>query len=590
MNVQNLKKDARIELDIQSLALGGSGVGRLDQLVVFVPGAYPGERVRARVVKRRSHWLEAVLESVERASPERVVPPCVHAGRECGGCRHQDLAYGAQIEAKTRQVQETLARVGGLADVPVSDSVPSPELYRYRNKMEFSFHPGEGEAPLLGLHRRDRFDDVFDLRECWIASELTNRVVGATRASARAHGWPAYHPRRHTGVARFLVVRHLPTTQQAGVHLVVARDALPGVEAWAKEIAALDPAVRSVVRSVNDGRANIAFGANERVLVGSRTIEERLLGLTFEAGPNAFLQTNSFQAEALYTAALEEAALTGKETVLDLYCGAGTISLALARAGAAHVVGVETIEAAIDDARVNAQRNGVTNARFACGDARAVLRVWAKARAGKAIPPEQERARDAKAPRDPAAYEPVSPDVVVVDPPRAGLHERVIERVCELSPVRVVYVSCNPGTLARALAHFARQGYRTVRVRPFDMFPHTPHVECVARLERATSSRAGARPSAHEIPYQMTASGRLRQAWSDSIAVAKSTRVMPPVAQTAASAPTKMWIKLSAKPWKFSSPAQAPNHNNSARTGAAPASCNSDTRRRPTNGSCPSRS
>jgi 23S rRNA (uracil1939-C5)-methyltransferase len=470
--------------------------------------------VRARVVKRRSHWVEAALEAVERASPERVVPPCAHATRECGGCRHQDLAYGAQLEAKTRQVKETLARVGGLTDVSVETAVASPELYRYRNKMEFSFQPAGGggagggaSAPgelILGLHRRDRFDDVFDLTECWIASELTNRIVSATRAFARAHGWVPYHPRHHTGVARFLVVRHLPTTNQAGVHLVVARDALHGVETWAREIAALDPAVRSVVLSVNDQRANIAFGSGERVLAGTRTIEEQLLGLTFEAGPNAFLQTNSRQAEALYAAALEEAQLTGKETVLDVYSGAGTISLALAR-HAALVVGIETVEAAVTDARANAAKNGITNARFAWGDARAVLRVWAKARAareaGRELPtPETERARDAKAPRDPAAYEPVSPDVVVVDPPRAGLHERVIERVCELAPARVVYVSCNPGTLARDLAHFARFGYATRRVRPFDMFPHTPHIECVVRLERERSDRVAALAESEVVP------------------------------------------------------------------------------------------
>jgi 23S rRNA (uracil1939-C5)-methyltransferase len=485
MDVQNLKRDARLELDIQSLALGGSGVGRVDQLVVFVPGAYPGERVRARVVKRRSHWIEAALEAVERPSPDRVSAPCRHfVSAECGGCRAQDYAYPAQVAAKTRQVEETLARVGGLAGVPVADTVPSPDTLRYRNKMEFSFHPGPDGAALLGLHRRDRFDEVFDLAECWIASELTNRIVATTRAFARAAGWPAYHARRHTGIARFLVVRHLPTTNQAGVHLVAARDGLAGVERWAAEVAALDPAVKSIVLSTNDGRANVAFGTGERVLFGARTIEERLLGLTFEAGPNAFLQTNSRQAEALYTAAIEEAGLTGTETVLDLYCGAGTISLALAR-HAAQVVGVETIEAAIADARANAQKNGVTNARFACGDARAVLRVWAKTRAGKTTGPDAERVKDAKAPRDPAAYEPVAPDVVVVDPPRAGLHERVIERVCELAPARVVYVSCNPGTLARDLALFAKGGYATTRVRPFDMFPHTPHVECVARLDRA---------------------------------------------------------------------------------------------------------
>jgi len=478
-----LKRDEILELDVASLALGGAGVARVDDFVVFVPGAYPGERVRARIARKKPGYAEAALLDVLAPAPERVPPRCTHFGHTCGGCRAQDLAYPAQVAAKTRQVVETLARIGGLRDVPVADCVPAPDPWRYRNKMEFAFHPGDDGAALLGLHVRDRFDQVFDLGDCTIASELTNRVVATTRAFAHAHAWPAYHARLHTGLVRFLVVRHLPTTNQAAVNLVAARDAVPAAERWAAEVAALDPAVKSVTLTVNDARANIATGERSRVLWGAPAIEERLLGLVFEASAHAFLQTNSRQAEALYAAALEEAALTGSERVLDLYCGAGTISLALAR-HAGEVVGIEAVAAAIDDARRNAALNGVTNARFACGDARAVLRTWANARAGKRTTPEAARARDAKAPADPAAYEPFAPDVVVVDPPRAGLHERVIDRVGELAPSRVVYVSCNPATLARDLALFAKQGYRTTRVRPFDMFPHTPHVECVARLDR----------------------------------------------------------------------------------------------------------
>jgi 23S rRNA (uracil1939-C5)-methyltransferase len=270
---------------------------------------------------------------------------------------------------------------------------------------------------------------------------------------------------------------------------------VPGVEPWARAVAALDPAVRSVVLNVNAERANIAVGepALERLLFGAPTIEERLCGLSFEASAHSFLQTNSRQAEALYSAAIEEARLTGAENVLDVYCGAGTISLALA-GRAREVVGIEAVGPAVEDARRNAARNGIPNARFACGDARAVLRAWAQARAGKAMTPESARERDHKAPLDPEAYRPFAPDVVLLDPPRAGLHERVIERVAELAPVRIVYVSCNPATLARDLALFARAGYRTVRVRPFDLFPHTPHVECVATLVPSAPSASPGKP------------------------------------------------------------------------------------------------
>ncbi len=489
MDTPLARKDTVLELTIQSLALGGSGVARTGDLVVFVPGAYAGEKVRARIVKRRSSWAEAMLVEVLERSPHRIPAPCAHFGAECGGCRSQDLFYPAQVAAKTQQVKETLARLGGLRDVLVDDCVPSPDVFRYRNKMEFSFQAGPDGVPLLGLHRRGRFDESFDLGHCHIASELTNRIVEVTRTFARAHAWPAYHPRFHQGLVRFLTVRHLPTTDQAAVSLIASGEAVPGAVAWAQALLALDPAIRSVVLNINDARANIAVGepARERLLAGAPSIEERLCGLSFEVSAHSFLQTNSRQAEALYAAALDAALLTGKERVLDLYCGAGTISLALAR-HAAEVVGIESIEPAVLDARRNAARNGILNARFACGDARAVLRMWAHARAGKAPSPATERARDHKAPLDPEAYLPFSPDVVLVDPPRAGLHERVIERVAELRPARVVYVSCNPATLARDLALFARAGYRTMHVRPFDMFPHTPHVECVATLTASPAS------------------------------------------------------------------------------------------------------
>ncbi|MEP7028327.1 MAG: 23S rRNA (uracil(1939)-C(5))-methyltransferase RlmD [Candidatus Eisenbacteria bacterium] len=494
MDAPPVKKDAILELTIDSLALGGSGVARAGEFVVFVPGGYAGERVRARVLKRRSSWAEAVLVEVLEPSPRRVPAPCEHFGDECGGCRLQDLAYASQVSAKTQQVKETLARIGRLEGIPVDDCVPSPETWRYRNKMEFSFHPGADGVPLLGLHRRGRFDESFDLRDCHIASELTNRIVATTRAFARAEGWPAHHARFHTGTVRFLTVRHLPTTNQAAVNLIAMHDAVPGVERWAKAVRDLDPAVRSVVLNVNDERANIAVGepARERLLAGDATIEERLCGLTFEVSAHSFLQTNSLQAEALYAAAIEEARLTGDEKVLDVYCGAGTISLALA-AHAREVVGIESVAPAVDDARRNALRNGVTNARFACGDARAVLRIWSQVRTGKQPTPETSRVRDHKAPLDPEAYRPFDPDVVLVDPPRAGLHERVIDRVAELAPRRVVYVSCNPATLARDLALFVRQGYAPTRVRPFDMFPHTPHVECVVGLSPAVSAPAASR-------------------------------------------------------------------------------------------------
>jgi len=456
-----------LTLDVEDVALGGKALARVEGRVVFVDRGLPGDRVRASVTKTGRRFAEARLTAVEAPSATRVPPRCVHVER-CGGCRLQELPYEAQLLLKERQVREVLRHLGGIAEPPVRAIVPAPAAWAYRNKMEFSFAPDDSGRPLLGLHERGTFDRVFDLRECWLPSPLTVEIVRFTQGFAQAHGWPAYHPSRHEGVARFLTVRHLAHVGSCAVQLIVASPLraagaaaeLPGLDAWARGVAALSPDVRTITLGVNRGRAHVAFAEEERALVGDGVIVERLLGLEFEVVANAFLQTNSAQAERLYAGAIAAAALSGHERVLDLYCGAGTLTLLMARA-AAEAVGVESVADSVERARRNVARNGVTNARFELGEARAVLREWA-------------RGERAGAPR---------PDVVVVDPPRAGLHPRVVARVAELSPGRIVYVSCNPATLARDLKDFAALGWRPAEVTPYDMFPHTPHIESVTRLE-----------------------------------------------------------------------------------------------------------
>ena len=455
-----------LSVEVESLVLGGKALARHEGRVVFVDGGLPGDRVAARITRIKRGWAEARLESVERPSPLRVTPACPHFGR-CGGCRFQDLRYDEQCRAKQRQVEETLARLGGVAAPNVRAIVPAPEVFHYRNKMEFSFHPGETPAggappaPRLGLHERGGYDRVFAVETCLLPSALTLELVRWTQDFALRHAWRAYHPVRHEGVVRFLTVRHLPATGECAVQLVAASDEVPDLEAWARGIAERSPAVRSVTLGLNRSRANVAIAEEERLLWGRPAIVERLLGLEFEATAGAFLQTNSRQAEALYREAIAASGLAGDETVLDLYCGTGTLTLALARL-AREAVGVETVGAAVAAARRNAERNQVANARFVEGEARRVLREWA-------------RGERAGGPR---------PAVVVVDPPRAGLHPRVVARIAELEPRRVVYVSCHPGTLARDIKDFAARGYRLAEAAPFDLFPHTPHIECVARLER----------------------------------------------------------------------------------------------------------
>ena len=462
-----MKVNDLLNLTVTDVALGGKALARHEGRVVFVDRGLPGDVIEARVTRIRRNLAEAGLDALIAGSPERVPARCPHV-QQCGGCRFQDLDYRAQCRIKERQVRETLVHLGGIADPPVGPITGAPDVFHYRNKMEFSFHPGEGGAPILGLHERGTFDRVFPIETCLLPSALTVEIVRLTQRVAAERRWHAYHPRRHDGVVRYLTVRHLPTTDQCAVHLVAASEDVPGLAEWARAVAALSPAVRTVTLLLNRSRANVAIGEEERILRGDGRLVERLLGLEFEVTANAFLQTNSRQAEALYTAALEAARIRGGETVLDLYCGTGTLTLLFARAlagttagGAA--VGVESAPEAIASAVRNAERNGIGSARFVEGEARRVLREWARG----------ER---------PGA---VRPAIVVVDPPRAGLHPRVVARITELAPERVVYVSCNPATLARDLRDFAAQGYALAEVRPFDMFPHTPHIECVARLERA---------------------------------------------------------------------------------------------------------
>jgi 23S rRNA (uracil1939-C5)-methyltransferase len=449
-----------LTVHVDDIALGGQALARHEGRAVFVDGGLPGDQVRVRIVRRRPRYVEARLEAIESPGPDRVTAPCVHVPH-CGGCRFQELAYPAQCRIKERQVRETLIHLAGIQNPPVQEIVPAPEPFGYRNKMEFSFHP-EPDGTRLGLHHRGTFDRVFELEDCLLPSRLTVDIVKVTQRFARERQWRAYHPRQHDGKVRYLVVRHLPHTDECAVHLVTAEDSLPGVDEWARAVADLSPAVRTVTLLLNRSRANVAIGESERLLVGNGVITERLLDLEFEAGAAAFLQTNSRQAEVLYRTALDAARLSGDETVLDLYCGTGTLTLLFARA-AARSIGVESQSKAVEAARANARRNGIANASFVEGEARRVLREWARGER-----PDPPRA-----------------DVVVVDPPRSGLHPRVVARVAELEPDRIVYVSCNPATLARDLKDFAPRGYRLETVTPVDMFPHTPHIECVARLGRA---------------------------------------------------------------------------------------------------------
>ncbi|HLY93559.1 MAG TPA: 23S rRNA (uracil(1939)-C(5))-methyltransferase RlmD [Gaiellaceae bacterium] len=448
-------RDEELELDIESLAYGGNGVARLNGYVVFVRRGLPGDRVRARITKVKRSHAEALATEVLRAGPQRVDAPCAHFPA-CGGCRFQDLAYEAQLEQKQTQVRDALQRLGGIAEPPLAQILPcEPEIFHYRNKVEYSFTRTPA-GPALGFHRAGRWDEVLELEKCWITTDLGNGLRDAVRDWAREEGLEAYSQADNTGYLRHLVVREGRNTGQALVQLVTA----PGDKfetGYFVDVVRRFPQVRSVHWSINDRPAEVT-NLPSKLLWGDGWIEEELNGLRFRVRPNAFLQTNTAMAERLYVLAREAAALTGGETVWDLYCGIGTIGFSLARA-ALTVWGIEVSEESVACALENAELNEITNAAFFAGNVGEVV----------------QELLDRSGP----------PQVVVVDPPRAGLAGKALRRLGEIGAPRLVYVSCNPTTLAGdAKALRTEYGYELLSAQPVDMFPHTPHVETVAVFER----------------------------------------------------------------------------------------------------------
>jgi 23S rRNA (uracil1939-C5)-methyltransferase len=444
-----------LELRVESLAYGGNGVARHDGYVVFVRRGLPGDLVRARVTKaRRSHAEAHVVDVLERG-PGRVEAPCDHVPA-CGGCRLQDLAYDVQLAEKEAQVRDALVRLGGIGEPPLEPAVAAESPFRYRNKLEYSFAPAAEGGLVLGFHRAGRWDEVLDIRECWLTTELGNGVRDAARAWARERGLAPYDQTTQQGFLRHLVVREGRNTGQALIAIVTAPGELPE-DSFVRAMTRF-PEVKSVYWGINDRPAEVT-NVPSRLLWGAEAIEEELCGLRFRVRPNAFLQTNTAMAEKLYGLAIECAGLTGGETVYDLYCGTGTIGLVMAK-DAMTVWGVEAAEESVACAIENAELNGVGNAAFFAGEV------------GRSLEELRERAG--------------SPDVVVVDPPRAGLSGKGLRQVGRLEAPRLVYVSCNPTTLAGNVKQLvADWGYSLLRARPVDMFPHTPHVETVALLARA---------------------------------------------------------------------------------------------------------
>ena len=442
------QKGAEVELEIDALAYGGAGVARLDGYVLFVQGAVPGDRVRARVTKRKRAYAEARTVELLDPSPDRIEPRAPHPGAPW-----QVLPYERQLAEKESQVREALTRIGGFEEPPVEPIVPAIEPWRYRNKLEYSFgQSGDGEL-VLGFHKPGRWNEIDDVSEDILASERVDVLREAVKAWCREEGLSSYDRGAGSGFLRNLVVREGRRSGQLQARIVTsdgdfrALDLAAAIEAtgvlWTR--------AAGVAETTRDGETDL--------LKGSATIEEELTcageRLRFRISPDAFFQTNTEMAERLYGSAVELAGLSGRERVYDLFSGIGTIALALAPV-AGEVWGIELVEQAVADAIENAKLNGIDNARFYAGDVRTAMRPLVE-KAGR-------------------------PDVLVVDPPRAGLSQKVVRRMIETGAKRIVYVSCNPTSLAPNARQLADAGYTLERIRPVDMFPQTPHIECVAQL------------------------------------------------------------------------------------------------------------
>jgi len=457
------KKGEEVEVMIETIDRRGRAVGEVDGHPIALTRGIPGDRVRARVTKRRRAELQGVpLEMLERG-PDFVDARCAHA-QSCGGCRFQDLAYGAQLELLRGHICAALAG----AYVPCGEIDPvigCPEPWKYRNKMELSFgairwvEPEEPEGVArdfaLGFHAPGRFDRVLDVSECHLLFEGGMEFVVTARELAKELKLSAWNQHTHEGLLRHLVLRRGVHTGETLAYIVTSAGG-EVVESFIERYAALHPELSTLVHGVNPGVADVATSSERRVVKGPGWITERLCGVEFRISPESFFQTNTLQAERLFEIVREEAAVRDADLVYDLYSGAGSLSLLLA--AAARVTGFELSTEAVADAEANAARNGISNVTFVAGDL------------AETIASVNER-----------------PDVLVCDPPRSGMHEKVVEKVIELAPPRIVHVSCNVHTAARDLARLVHHGYELVRVRPVDLFPHTPHVECVFTLERRAS-------------------------------------------------------------------------------------------------------
>ena len=463
----SLKKGAEAILTIEGAAFKGKGIGKIDGMAVFVSGSMPGDEVRVRIIKRKKNYREGKLLEIITPSPDRIEPLCQHA-KVCGGCSWQHVPYPKQLEFKTQQVTDHIRRIGGL-DSPVLPAIGSEKELYYRNKMEYSvsnkrwlteeeihsenYIDDTGFA--AGLHAPGRFDKILNLNECHLQRKESFEILDFIRKYCNKNGIEAYDTFNKTGYLRHVMIRTAHHTDDFMVNLVTFKDEPETIKKLSDDLLKAFPGITTIVNNVNDQISPVAIGRFEHVIYGSGYIRDKIGEFEFKIHPNAFFQTNTAQAEKLYEIARTYADLKEGDIVYDLYCGVGTLSLFMSQK-ADKVLGIELVDVAVENAKYNADENGVENVSFVKGDMKDVFTPKMVEEFG-------------------------APDVLITDPPRAGMHPDVVARLCELRVPKIVYVSCDSSTMARDLKILS-QVYDVLEVQPVDMFPQTYHVEAVAKL------------------------------------------------------------------------------------------------------------
>ncbi|MDF2520143.1 MAG: rlmD [Clostridia bacterium] len=451
-----IEKNKEYTIEITGLTSEGMGVGRIEGFAVFVEGALPEETVTVKIVKLQKTFAYGKLLSINIQSKDRVKPACGLMKR-CGGCQLQHLDYDAQLKNKTQMVKDVMARIGGFKDIKIHDAIGMQEPWRYRNKAQFPV--GFSDDVVIGFYA-NRSHDIIDTDKCVIQDEINDSIIEIFKKYIKKFKVPVYQEHTGKGLIRHIVTRKGFKTGEVMVCIVINGQSIPNSEYLVEQLTDAVPDIKSIVLNVNNKQTNVILGDKNIVIYGEDTIYDYIGPFKFKISPNSFFQVNPVQTDVLYSKALEYAALNGSETVFDAYCGIGTISLFLSQK-AKKVYGVEIVPPAIENAKENALLNGVDNVDFLLGESEKVI-------------PEMHRKG-------------IKADVIVVDPPRKGCGQELLDVIVEMQCPKVVYVSCNPATLARDLKYLAERGYSVQEVQPVDMFPHAVHVECVIMMTNSGS-------------------------------------------------------------------------------------------------------